>query len=86
MPYSVAEVDGILGATFLRIDGVVRAVVEDDAVLQYLANAGTLVVVGSLEHLDGAGRVGGNGTGKEVTACSEAKLCGAEGVLDGAVG
>ena len=61
-------------------------VVEDDAVLQYLTHAGSLVLVGCLEDFHSAGRIGGHGACKEVSACSEAQLGGPEGVLHRAVG
>ena len=49
---AVLDVDGVLLTAFLVIDGLVAAVVEDDAVLQYLRDAGTLMLVSSLQHLD----------------------------------
>ena len=79
------QIDGILGATFLRIDCIVRAVVEYHAVLQDLAHAGTLVIVGRLENLHGAWGIGGNGAGKEVTSRSEAQLGGTERILNRSV-
>ncbi len=83
---AVADIDGILLAAFLVIDAVVGAVVEDDAVLQDLADAGSLVVVGGLQHLDGTGGIGGHSAGEEMAAGAEAELSGAEGIFDGAIG
>mgnify|MGYP006887250535 CR=1 FL=1 len=82
---AVAHVDGVLGASFLLVDRVVAAVVEDYAVLQNLAHRRALVLICSLEDVYGALGVGGNGTCKEVSARSEAQLCRQERVLNGAV-
>ena len=68
----MTNINGVLLAAFLVIDAVVRAIVEDDAILQDLRDTGTLVVMCSLQHLDGTGGVGGHGAGKEMTACTEA--------------
>ena len=83
---TVLYVDGVLGAALLIIYCIVCSVIEDDAVLQDLADRCTLVVVSGLEDIDGSGSVGGNGAGKEVTACTKAELCGTERILNGAVG
>ena len=65
---AVLDVDGVLCAAGFVVDALVSAVVEDDAVLQHLGDAGALVGVGSLEHLDGVGAVGSHGAGEEVAA------------------
>lgn len=39
------QIDGVFGAVFFLGNGVVRAVIEDDAVLENLADAGSFVVV-----------------------------------------
>lgn len=67
---------------FLVIDAVVASVVENDAILENLADSGTLVTVGSLEDVDGLLRIGGNTAGEELAACAEAELCWAEWVLN----
>ena len=43
---TVLHIDSILLTSLLVIDGLVTAVVEDNAVLQYLSDAGTLMLVG----------------------------------------
>jgi len=45
----VNQVDGVLGSPFAVVHGVVRAVVEDDAVLQNLAHGGSLVPLGGFQ-------------------------------------
>ena len=82
---SVLNIDGVLGAALLIINCIVCAVVEDYAVLQDLAYRCTLVVVSSLEDIYCAGSIGGNGAGKEMTACTKAEFCGTERILNGAV-
>ena len=82
----MAHVDGVLGSSLLAIYAVVRAVVEDDAVLQDLAYAAALVGVGCLQHFDSARSVGGHGACKEVSTCTEAQLGGPEGILHCTIG
>ena len=82
---AVLYVDGVLGATLLVIYCIVGSVVEYNAVLQDFADRCTLVVVCGLEDINGAGSIGGNGAGKEVTACTKAELCGTERILNSAV-
>ena len=83
---SVLDVDGVFGAALLVVYCIVCTVIEDDAVLKNLADRCTLVVVCGLEDINGAGSIGGNGAGKEMTACTKAELCGTERILNGAVG
>ena len=83
---TVLNVDGVLGAALLIIYCIVSTVIEDDAVLQDLADRCTLVVVSGLEDIHCAGSIGGNGAGKEVTACAKAELCGTERILNSSVG
>ena len=83
---AVLHIDGVARTPFLGVDALMGAVVEDDAVLQDFAHRGSLVGIGGLEHLDGAGGVGGHRAGKEMAACAKAELSGAEGVLHRAVG
>ena len=82
---AVAHVDGVLGAAFLLVNGVVAAVVEDYAVLQNLAYRCALVLVGSLQYVDCSFCVSGYGACKEVASCAEAKLGGQERVFHCAV-
>ena len=71
---AVAYIDTVLLSTFLGIDGIVAAIVEDDAVLQDLAHSSTFMVVGSLQDLHCLGIIGSHRTGKELTASTEAEL------------
>ena len=82
---SVLNVDGVLGTTLLVIDCIVSTVVEYHAVLQNLTYGCALVIVSGLEDIHCAGSIGGNGAGKEMTACAEAKFCGTERILNCAV-
>ena len=82
---AVAYIDSVLLAAFVVVDDVVAVVVEDDAVLQHLRDAGPLVLVGSLQHLDRSLGVGGHATGKEVAAGAKAQLSRAERIFDCAV-
>lgn len=68
----VLDVDGVFGSLFLVVDGTVATVVEDYAVLQYLAYGGSFVGIGCLEDFDCAWGIGGYGAREEVSACSEA--------------
>ena len=79
-------VDSILLTAFLIIYGLVATIVEDDTVLQYLRDAGTFVLVGSLQYLDSTLGISCYATGKEVTAGTEAELGRTERILDSAVG
>ena len=45
-----------------------------------------LVLIGGLQNVHCSGSIGGNGTGKEVSAGTKAQLSGAEGILNGSVG
>ena len=83
--FTMLDVDGVLGAALLVVYCIVCTVIEDNAVLQDLAYRCTLVVVGCLEDIDCTGSIGGNGAGKEVTACTKTELCGTERILNGAV-
>ena len=83
---TVAHVDGILLAALIVIDGLMATVVEDDTVLQHLSDRGTLVLIGSLQHLDSTLGIGSHATGEEVTAGTKAQLGRTERILDGAVG
>ena len=75
------DVDGVLLTAFLVIDGLVTAVVEDDAVLQHLRDAGTFMLIGSLQHLDSSCCIGSHAAGEEVSASTEAELSRTEGIL-----
>ena len=57
---AVLDVDGVFGPALLGVDGLVRAVVEDDAVLHHLDDGRALVCDACLEHVDGAGCVSGD--------------------------
>ena len=59
------------GLPVLDVDGTVATVVEDYAVLQYLAYGGSFVGIGCLEDFDCAWGIGGYGACEEVSACSE---------------
>ena len=83
---TVLYVDGILLTAFLVIDGLMAAVIEDDAVLQYLRDAGTLMLVGSLQHFDSTLGIGCHTAGKEVAAGTKAELGRTERILNSAVG
>ena len=83
---AVTDVDGVLLAALLIIYGLVGAIIEDDAVLQNLADGSTLVLVGSLQDVNGALGIGGNGAGEEMAAGSEAQLGRTERVLHSTVG
>ena len=83
--FAVLQIDGVLGASFLIIYRVVRAVVEDDAVLEDFAHRGALVPGGGLQDIHRTLCVRGHGAGKEASACAEAQLCRMEGVFHRAV-
>ena len=83
---AVLYIDGTLGTAVLIIYIIVGAVVEDDAMLQNLANGCALVLIGRLQDFNGAGSVCGNGTGKEVATRTEAELCRTEGFLHRSIG
>ena len=83
--FAMAHVDGVLLAPFVVVDRFVGTVVEDDAVLKYFANGGTVVLVGSLKNLNGTLSIGGDGTGEEVSARSEAEFSWAERILNRAI-
>ena len=74
-------VDGVLLTGIGLIDSIVTVVIEDDAVLQNLAYGCSLVVVGSFQNLNRSLSISGHGTGKEMTAGSEAELSGTEGIF-----
>ena len=78
---AVLHVDGVLLSALALVDRVVNTVVEDNAVLQNLAYRSTLMLLCSLQHLYSSCSVGGYGTCKETTSCTEAKLCRTEWVL-----
>ena len=83
---SVLYVDGVLLTSLLIIYWVVATIIEDNAVLQDLAYGSTLVLIGSLQDFHCLGSVGSHRAGEEVSACTEAKLCRAEGILNCSVG
>ena len=83
---AMTYIDGILLAALLIIYGLVGTVVEDDAVLQNLADSSTLVGIGSLQNLDGSRSIGGYGTGEEMATCAKAQFSRTEGILDSAIG
>lgn len=83
---AVAHINSVLLAAFLGIYRLVAAVVEDNAVLQNLANGSTLVLVSSLQDILSLGSISGNATGKEVTASTETEFSGAEWILYRAIG
>ena len=82
---AMAHVDGVFLAPFVVVDRFVGTVVEDDAVLKYFANGGTVVLVGSLKNINGTLSIGGDGTGEEVSARSEAEFSWAERILNRAI-
>ena len=59
------QIDGVFGAVFFLGNGVVRAVIEDDAVLENLADAGSFVVVGGFQDFHRSGCIRGNGACKK---------------------
>ena len=79
--FAVLYVDGVLRTSGAVIYRSVGTVVEHHAVLQYLSDAGTLMCVGSLQHLHGVLTVGCHGASEEVSASAEAELCRAERVF-----
>ena len=79
---AVTYVDGVLLTTFVVVNHIVTVVVEDDTVLQHLGDAGTLVLVGSLQHLDSSLGIGSHTTGEEMATGTEAELGRTEGILD----
>ena len=83
---AVLDIDSILLTALLIIYGLVAAIVEDDAVLQYLGYAGTLVLVGSLQYLNSSLCISSYTTCKEVSTGTEAEFGRAEGILNGSVG
>ena len=52
--FAVANIDSVLLASLLIIYCLMAAVVEDDTVLQNLADSSTLMLIGSLQNLDGS--------------------------------
>ena len=83
---AVLQVDSVFGAAFFGVDGLMGAIVEDDAVLQYLAYGSTLMLLSRLEYFYCAGGVGSYGACKELAPCAEAEFSGAEGVFHSAIG
>ena len=83
---AVTYVDGVLLTALVVVNHIVAVVVENDTVLQYLSNAGTLVLVSSLQYLYGTLGIGSHATGEEVSAGTEAELGRTERILNSAVG
>ena len=83
--FSMFDVDCILGTCSRGVNGVVSAIIEDDTVLQDFAYAGSLVIVSSLQNLDGSWSVCRNGTSEEMATCTKAKLSGSERILHSSV-
>ena len=79
------QVDGVALAARRRVNGVVDAVVEDDTVLQNLANRRAFVLLSGLHQFHYALVVGGHGTSEEVAACTKRQLSGAEWVFNRSV-
>ena len=71
---AMSQIDGVFGAVFFLGNGIMRAVIEDDAVLENLADAGSFVVVGGFQDFHCSGCIRGNGACKEVAACTEAEF------------
>ena len=82
---AMLHVDGILLTGIGLIDGIMTMVVEDDAVLQNLADGSTLVVVGCLQNLYRSLGISGHGTGKEVAAGTETEFGRTERIFHRAV-
>ncbi len=82
---AVLHIDGILLTTLIVVYHIVAVVIEDHTVLQYLSHTGTLVLIGSLQYLDGSLGIGSHTTGEEVSTGTETKLGRTERILDGAV-
>ena len=78
---AVFQIDGVLGAVFFLGNGVVRTVIEDNAVLENFADTCAFMVVGGFQNLYCSGCIRGYGTCKEVTACAEAEFCRLERVF-----
>ena len=81
----MTHIDGVLLAALVVVDDIMAVVVEDDAVLQHLRHTGTLVLVGSLQHLNAALGIGSHATGEEVTAGTKAEFGRTERILHSAV-
>ena len=83
---AVAEVDGLVGADAAVGDGVVDAVVEDDAVLEDFDDRCTFVAGCGGHDLDGGGQLDVNAAAEEVAACAEYEFGGDEGIFNCSVG
>ena len=79
--FSVFQVNGIPFAVFFLGYGVVRAVVENDAVLQHFDYGSAFMVRRRFKHFYSRTSIYRNAAGKETSARSEAKLCRAERVF-----
>ena len=64
---SMFHIDGVLLASFLVIYTLMSSVIEDNTVLQNLTDGSTLMLVGSLQDLDGSRRISSDGTGEEMS-------------------
>ena len=82
---AVLYVDGVLLTTFIVVNYIMAVVIEDYTVLQNLSYAGTLVLVGCLQHLNSSLCIGSHAASKEVSACTKAEFCWAEWILYSAV-
>ena len=73
---AVAQMDCAVGADLAVGDGVMDAVVEDDAVLKHLNDRSSVVTCGSLHHLAARFELYVDCAGEEVTAGTEHELGG----------
>ena len=78
---TMLNVDGVLLSAFALVDRIVGTVVEDNTVLQDFAYRSTFMQFGSLEDIYCSCSVCSHRTCKEVTSCTEAKLCRTERIL-----
>ena len=82
----MAQVYGAIGAEFAVGDGIMYAVVEDHAVLQYLGYGCTLVACGGHKHFLRCGEFYVDRTAEEVATRAEDEFGRDEGVFGSAVG
>ena len=83
---AVTDVDSVLLTALVVVDDVVAMVVEDHTILKHLGDAGTLVLIGRLQHLDRSLGIGSYATGEEVSASTKAEFGRTEWILNGSVG
>ena len=77
--------DSMVFAEIFSGDGIVDAIVEDDAILEHLHYGSTFMACGGGEHLACSVESDVETAGEEITACAEAELSGDKGILGSAV-